>query len=224
MIRLSTTCLISCGQTSAMTGSPSAQHDAFVLVLAQVADHFDDAGHQLAQIGVMSLGVAHARKVEQLFGDLFAAKRFLLNHFEVAAHDVAFGGIASPASFEQSGKPAFERLAAHGDRGQRIVDLVGHAGRQKPDARQLLAANDLLGPLADLAIEIVANFLEARRSSRSWPRPARASHRRNRGGCDGRIFRRPLRASLAPAWPAAGRSTCGTVAPPPPAAAWPQPS
>ena len=57
---------------------------------------------------------------------------------------------------------AFERFGAHGDRRQRIVDLVGHAGGQKADAGQLLAADDLLGALLHLAIEIVANGLKAR--------------------------------------------------------------
>ena len=40
---------------------------------------------------------------------------------------------------------------------------MGHAGGQISHAGQLLAANDLLGPLANLTIEIVANFLEAGR-------------------------------------------------------------
>ena len=40
---------------------------------------------------------------------------------------------------------------------------MGHAGRQKADAGQLLAADDLLGPLLDLPIEVVADFLEAGR-------------------------------------------------------------
>ena len=56
---------------------------------------------------------------------------------------------------------AFQRFGAHGDRSQRIVDLVGHAGGQKPHAGQLFAAHHLLGPLLHLPIEVVANLLEA---------------------------------------------------------------
>ena len=93
VIRFSTTCLISCGQISAITGLAGAKHDVFVLILAEVADHFDHAGHQLAQVGVVPLGIAHAGEVEQLLGDLLAAKGFLLNHFEVVADDVAVGRV-----------------------------------------------------------------------------------------------------------------------------------
>ena len=49
------------------------------------------------------------------------------------------------------------------DRSQRIVDFVGHAGRQKTDAGQLLAAHHLLGALLNLAIQIVANGLKSGR-------------------------------------------------------------
>ena len=38
-----------------------------------------------------------------------------------------------------------------------------HAGRQEADARELLAADDLVGAFGHLAIEVVANFAEALR-------------------------------------------------------------
>ena len=56
---------------------------------------------------------------------------------------------------------AFQRFGAHGDRGQRVVDFVGHAGRQKADAGELLVADHLLGALLDLAVQIVANRAES---------------------------------------------------------------
>ena len=56
---------------------------------------------------------------------------------------------------------AFERFGADGDRGQRVVDFVGHAGRQKADAGELLVADHLLGALLDLAVQIVANRAES---------------------------------------------------------------
>ena len=77
------------------------QLDVFVVVAAEVADHLDDAGHQLAQVGVVPLGIAGPREVEQLLGDLFAAEGFLLNHVEVAADDVAIGGMRIVDALEQ---------------------------------------------------------------------------------------------------------------------------
>ena len=86
-----------------MTGSPSVKHHVFVLILTQVAEHFDHAGNQLAQIGVVPFRVAHTGKIEELFSDLLAAKRFFLNHLEVAAHHVALGRIAVAGLAQQFG-------------------------------------------------------------------------------------------------------------------------
>jgi len=63
----------------------------------------------------------------------------------------------------QISQTTLERFAAHRDRRQRIVDFVRHPRGQKTDASQLLAPHHLLGPLADLAIEVVANLLKAGR-------------------------------------------------------------
>jgi hypothetical protein len=57
-------------------------------------------------------------------------------------------------------EPALQRLGAHRDRGQRIVDLVGHACGEKTDAGQLLAAYHLASPQLHLAVEVVADLLE----------------------------------------------------------------
>ncbi len=50
--------------------------------------------------------------------------------------------------------------SAQGDRSQRIVDFVGHAGGQKAHAGQLLAAHHLLGAFLHLAVEVLAHCLE----------------------------------------------------------------
>ena len=56
---------------------------------------------------------------------------------------------------------AFERLGTHCDRGQRIVDFVGHAGGEKTDAGQLLVADHLTGALANLSVEVVTVSLRS---------------------------------------------------------------
>ena len=89
----------------------------------------------LAKVGGLMLHVAEPREIEQFFRDLLATKGLRLDHSQITADDsgwLAFGG----RDFRQS---AFERLGAHRDRRQRIVDFMSDSGRQKPDARQLLA-------------------------------------------------------------------------------------
>ncbi len=106
---------------------------------------------------VCCLHVAEAGEIEQLFGDFLAAEGLGLDHPQIAANELRLLAVAG-RDFRQ---PAFERFGAHRDRRQRIVDFVGHAGRQKADAGQLLAAHDLLGAHLHLAVEVVANGLKA---------------------------------------------------------------
>ena len=49
-------------------------------------------------------------------------------------------------------QPHLQGLGGPGDGRQGIVDFVGHARGQEPDAGQLLAADDLLGALPDLLV------------------------------------------------------------------------
>ena len=61
---------------------------------------------------------------------------------------------------EQIVQPGFQRLAAKGDAGQRIVDLVGHAGRQEADAGQPFGANQLPAALVDLTGQVAVQILQ----------------------------------------------------------------
>ena len=54
-------------------------------------------------------------------------------------------GLALPGAFE----PVFDDLEIGQQEGQRVVDLVGDAGREQPDARHLLHLDELLLGLAD---------------------------------------------------------------------------
>jgi hypothetical protein len=128
-----------------------------------VLDHLDHAADEFTQLGGMSLRVTAAGEVEQLLGDLLAAEGFALNHLQVVAGDLHFFDTIGAGAFEQVLQAAFERLAAEGDRRERIVDFVRHAGGEESDAGELLAADDLVRPLLHLAIEVVANFAEALR-------------------------------------------------------------
>ena len=145
---------------------------------------------------VLPLGVAEAGEIEQLFRDFLAAESLALDHLQVVGDDLlllARQRLAGGGRGEQLADAAFQRLGAHGDRGQRVVDLVGDAGRQEAHARQLLAPHHLLGALLHLAVQVVADVLESRASCRSSPRPARRSRRGYPCGCDNRSFRRPPR-------------------------------
>ena len=48
----------------------------------------------------------------------------------------------------------FECLRAEGDRGERVVDFMRHAGRQEADARQPLGPYKLAAPLLHLPLEL----------------------------------------------------------------------
>ena len=60
----------------------------------------------------------------------------------------------------------FQRLAAKGDAGQRVVDLVGHAGRQEADAGQALGAHQLPAAFVDLLGQVAVHARAAGRSCR----------------------------------------------------------
>ena len=77
--RLSTTCLISCELTRAITGSAAANSTCFSRYLPSVPDHLDHAVHEFAQVGRMPFHVAQAGEVEQLLGDSLAAERLVLD-------------------------------------------------------------------------------------------------------------------------------------------------
>ena len=120
--------------------------DVLPLVFSDVAEHFEHAADQFGQIRVFGLARPGARKVEQLLGDPLAAERLGLDHPQVVAHH----GLLRIGFVERVAEPAFERLGAHGDRGQRIVDFVGHAGRQEsrrwPTVRRAQPASSALEP------------------------------------------------------------------------------
>src|SRR5207302_7770998 len=97
---------------------------------------------------------------EELLGDLLAAERLLLDHLEVLADDLLLLGVGRPLA-EQVVEAAFEGLAAKGDAGERVVDLVGDAGGEEADAGEALGADQLPAALVDLLGEAGVHFAQA---------------------------------------------------------------
>ena len=132
------------------------EFDLLLLVFSDMADHFDHAGHHVAEDGRLPLGGTHAREIEELLGDFLAAEGLGLDHLEVLLHD----GVRFPTVERVFDEAAFEGLGAHGDGGQGVVDFVGHARGQESDPGQAFAPDHLPRAIPDLAIEIVADVLE----------------------------------------------------------------
>ena len=204
-----------------MTGSPAVELDLLVPVLAEVADHVDHALRPARAGRCRAAATSPSREKSSSFSVISLQRKasfwIVAGSCATTSHVGCVScGVASARRASTSCKPPFERLGAQGDRGQRVVDLVGHAGGQKADAGQLLAADDLLGPLADLAIEVVANFLEA--GGHVVHRLGQLRHLvvRSSGGCDGR--NRPAGRSAASrraALPAAETASRKTARSPP---------
>ena len=132
------------------------EDDVLTSVLADVTDHLHDALDQAGQLDPLALDVVAAREVEQLLGDVLAAECFFLDHLQVIDHDALVGVVGR---LEQPLEPMVERFGAKGDRRQRIVDLVRHAGGQKADAGQSLRPHELPASFLHL-------LLQSRRRSR----------------------------------------------------------
>ena len=117
------------------------------------------SSNQFDQVGGSAANFAESAEVEQFLGDPLAAISFLFDppqvghqrFAEFVVKDSVFG-----IEHRQLRRPRLQRLGAPGDRGERIVDLVSHAGRQKTDARQLLVLDHFARPFADLAVKIGA--------------------------------------------------------------------
>ncbi len=99
--------------------------DLLVLVLADMADHVDHAGHHVAEDRGLPLGWADTREIQELLSDLLAAEGLCLDHLQILPRErVRLAAVE--LILEQA---AFQRLGAHCDRREGIVDFVGHAGR-----------------------------------------------------------------------------------------------
>ena len=57
-------------------------------------------------------------------------------------------------------EPGFQGFAAKGDAGQRVVDLVGHAGGQEADAGQPFRAHQLPAALVDLPGQVAVHVVQ----------------------------------------------------------------
>ena len=115
------------------------------------------------------LPLAGAAEVEQLLGDVLAAERLLLDHLQVARQHLGVGRARRrpcAAMRQHVLQPAFQGLGAEGDAGQRVVDLVGHAGGQEADRHQPLAADELPAALVDLPGQVGVDRRAAGRSCR----------------------------------------------------------
>ena len=141
-------------------GLAGLEDDVLAPVLAHVADHLDDPLDQAGQVGPLALDVGAAGEVEQLLGDALAAERLLLDHPQVVADDLGVGAVGGVD--QERAEPVLQRLGAEGDRGQRVVDLVGDPGGEEPDARQPLGADELPAPLLDLALEVGVGHAQPR--------------------------------------------------------------
>ena len=135
-------CLVQLGQLAFNTGQWDAAEKNFQAALAERPDDFAVLEHlgelRAAQekydesISLYGKVIARTPRPEfqQALGDRLAAEGFLLDHFQVLGHDLPALG----RSAQDIGQTMFERLAAEGDAGQGIVDLVGNAGGQEAHA------------------------------------------------------------------------------------------
>lgn len=74
----------------------------------------------------------------------FSAERLVLNFLQVFLQDLQVAGLELGLAASEEGvvQARFERLGTPGDRGQRIVDFVGHARGQEADAGEAACGPD----------------------------------------------------------------------------------
>jgi len=99
-----------------------------------MSNHFQNRFDNGGDIGRFPVIVPATAELEQTLGDGLAAKRFLLNGAQVLGDGLAFAADAR----QDPRETPFERLAAKGDAGQRVVDFMCDAGGEETDARQTL--------------------------------------------------------------------------------------
>jgi hypothetical protein len=128
-------------------------------------NHFDHILDNLIHVRkLLTLNGAESRKVQQSFSDPFASECFILDPTQIRAQRLDVGsrnrrfiGIWLQNRMQYSMQPGFESLSAPSDRSQRIVDFMCNTSRQKSNAGKLFIANDLLGSLSDLLLELFLN-------------------------------------------------------------------
>ncbi len=130
----------------------------------QVLHHIEDTLDKPAEVGGLAAAFAAPAEFQEPLGDLLATESFLLDHFQVFADDLAVlvaDGAARPGELiEQLDQSAFQGLAAKGNAGQGVVDLVGHAGGQETHSGQPFRAHQLAAALVNLPGQVAVHLAQ----------------------------------------------------------------
>ena len=141
-----------------IAGAGVQKFDLLLAIFGEVLNHRHDLRDGLGQVGLLANCVAAPREIEQSLGDLFAAKRFFLNHPQILQNDLGFGGVED---IQMSENTPLQRFARHGDCRKWIIDLVCDSCSQKTDARQPFRPHELPTALLHLPVQVAGNFLKA---------------------------------------------------------------
>ncbi len=132
------------------------ENDSLAATSLQVLGNFQNSLHQFRNVGRLAAMFADPAEFEQPARDALAAECFLLNHPQVFLDHIRLVRIAGQIVRQTR----LQGLRAERDGGERIVDLVSHAGGQEADADHPFRAHQLPASFVDLMFEIAIDFVQ----------------------------------------------------------------